>query len=110
MKRAEKRKVMMRSFFDSFCVVDISKCLPERYNIHPDMIAAASSIISSKLSIKEKFCGEKLNILCLHGKSQNKEVFRTRLGRIPHKCKDVAVFYCDVEAPHDLPLVEGGIL
>eukprot|EP01035_Chromulina_nebulosa_P024349 gene24349-31688_t len=67
------------------------------------MIAAATS----KLPIKENFRGEKLNILCLHGKSQNKEVFRTRLGRIPHKCKDLAVFYCDVEAPHDLPLVEG---
>ena len=71
-----------------------------------DMIAAASS----KLPMRENFRGEKLNILCLHGKSQNKEVFRTRLGRIPHKCKDVAIFYCDVEAPHDLPLVEGGIL
>lgn len=72
------------------------------------MIAAH---INTKHHVKnEDYSGEKLNILCLHGKSQNKEVFRTRLGRIPHKCKDVAVFYCDVEAPHDLPLVEGGIL
>ena len=49
-----------------------------------------------------------LHILCLHGKSQNKEVFRTRLGRIPHKCKDLAIFFTDIEAPHCLPLSEGG--
>ena len=69
------------------------------------MIAA-----ENKLPLSEKLADDgKINILCLHGKSQNKEVFRTRLGRIPHKCKEVGTFYCDVEAPHDLPLVEGGI-
>jgi hypothetical protein len=49
-----------------------------------------------------------LNVLCLHGKSQNKDVFRTRIGRIPHKCKHAAIFILDVEAPHFLPLIEGG--
>lgn len=32
----------------------------------------------------------KLKILCLHGKQQNKEIFRTKLGRIPHKLKHFA--------------------
>lgn len=27
-------------------------------------------------------------ILCLHGSHQNKEIFRTKLGRIPHKLKN----------------------
>lgn len=34
--------------------------------------------------------GAKLKILCLHGKQQNKELFRTKLGRIPHKLKHIA--------------------
>jgi hypothetical protein len=31
-----------------------------------------------------------LKILCLHGKQQNKSIFRTKLGRIPPKLKSVA--------------------
>lgn len=31
-----------------------------------------------------------LKILCLHGKSQNKEIFRTKLGSIPRKLKKLA--------------------
>ena len=73
------------------------------------IVSSSKTNTSSKLISSADRSAEKLNILCLHGKSQNKEVFRTRLGRIPHKCKDVANFYCDVEAPHDLPLAEGGI-
>jgi hypothetical protein len=32
----------------------------------------------------------RLRILCLHGKQQNRETFRTKLGRIPHKLKNLA--------------------
>ena len=43
----------------------------------------------------------KLRILCLHGKQQNKEVFRTKLGRIPHKLRNIAELTI-VDAPHVL--------
>jgi alpha/beta superfamily hydrolase len=43
----------------------------------------------------------KLKILCLHGKTQNKEVFRTKLGRIPHKLRHVAELTI-IDAPHIL--------
>jgi hypothetical protein len=43
-----------------------------------------------------------LNILCLHGNEQDHEIFRTRLGRIPQKCKHIADFHI-VNAPHILP-------
>ncbi len=39
-----------------------------------------------------------LKILCLHGKQQNKTVFRTKLGRIPPKLKNCAVLTI-VDAP-----------
>lgn len=47
-----------------------------------------------------------LKIMCLHGMSQNAEVFRTRLGRLPHKAKAVASFHFE-NAPHLLPLKTG---
>ena len=40
----------------------------------------------------------KLRILCLHGKQQNKDVFRAKLGKIPRKLKDVAEFTV-IDAP-----------
>src|SRR4051812_6775423 len=40
-----------------------------------------------------------LKILCLHGKQQNKEILRTRLGRIPGKLKNIAIFTI-IDAPH----------
>ncbi len=40
-----------------------------------------------------------LKVLCLHGKQQNKEILRTRLGRIPPKTKNIAQFIV-VDAPH----------
>ena len=53
---------------------------------------------------------EKMNrikkILCLHGSQQNAEIFRTRLGNIPRKAKELAKFVI-VEAPNELPLQEG---
>lgn len=46
----------------------------------------------------------KLKILCLHGKEQNAEMFRTRLGRIPVKAKhDFHI----IDAPYLLPLKPG---
>lgn len=45
----------------------------------------------------------KLKILCLHGKQQNKEVFRTKLGRIPHKLRHVAELTI-IDAPHVLEI------
>ena len=38
--------------------------------------------------------------------SQNAEVFRTRLGRLPNKAKAVATFHYE-SAPHLMPLREG---
>lgn len=35
--------------------------------------------------------------------SQNAEVFRTRLGRLPHKAKTLACFHYE-SAPHSLPV------
>ncbi|KAJ1417424.1 serine hydrolase FSH [Ochromonadaceae sp. CCMP2298] len=43
-----------------------------------------------------------LRILCLHGKQQNKETFRTKLGNIPRKLKALAALTI-VDAPHALP-------
>lgn len=48
----------------------------------------------------------KLNVLCLHGKEQNAELFRSRLGRIPVKAKAYARFHI-VDAPYELPLKDG---
>lgn len=39
-------------------------------------------------------------ILCLHGKQQNKQIFRTKLGRIPPKLKSLATLTI-VDAPFD---------
>jgi alpha/beta superfamily hydrolase len=44
---------------------------------------------------------QKLKILCLHGKQQNKEIFRTKLGRLPHKLRNLADFTI-IDAPHIL--------
>jgi len=49
---------------------------------------------------------EKLRVLCLHGNQQTSEIFRARLGRLPHRARRVASFEF-VEAPHELPLREG---
>ena len=43
----------------------------------------------------------RMKILCLHGKQQNKEIFRTKLGRIPHKLKHLAELTI-IDAPHVL--------
>ncbi len=43
-----------------------------------------------------------LKILCLHGKQQNKEIMRTRLGKIPHKLKSMAQLTII-----DAPLMDG---
>lgn len=51
-----------------------------------------------------------LRILCLHGKQQNADVFRTRLGRLPYKCRNSTLEFDIVEAPHSLPLLEGNTL
>lgn len=48
-----------------------------------------------------------VRVLALHGKSQNKEVFRTRLSALPKKLKKFGVSFHIVEAPHDMPLREG---
>ncbi len=40
-----------------------------------------------------------LKILCLHGKQQNKEVLRTRLGNIPKKLKKIAQLTI-IDSPH----------
>ena len=48
-----------------------------------------------------------MRVLSLHGKSQNKEVFRKRLGQLPKKLKKFGVRFEIIEAPHDLPLEEG---
>lgn len=39
-------------------------------------------------------------ILCLHGKQQNKSTFRTKLGRLPSKLKNLATFTI-IDAPFD---------
>lgn len=41
-------------------------------------------------------------ILCLHGKQQNKEIFRTKLGRIPPKLKSKATLTI-IDGPFDCP-------
>ena len=48
-----------------------------------------------------------LRVLCLHGKQQNAEVFRTRLGRLPHKCKSSTLEFDIAEAPFSLPMLDG---
>ena len=45
-----------------------------------------------------------LRLLCLHGKQQNSEVLRMRLGRVPYKCRNSESEFDIIEAPHDLPL------
>lgn len=45
--------------------------------------------------------GRKLRILCLHGKMQNKDVFRKKLGRIPHKLRNLAELII-INAPYVL--------
>ena len=47
-----------------------------------------------------------LHILALHGKQQNGQIFRSRLGQIPRKLKAVATFHI-IESPHEMPLEEG---
>jgi hypothetical protein len=61
----------------------------------------------NKVSIPlfKKVMTTKYNILVLHGKSQNKDVMRSRLGRIPQKCKEFINLMHFAEAPHLLPLV-----
>ena len=41
----------------------------------------------------------KKRILCLHGKQQNSNIFRTKMGRIPHKLRNITDFIL-VDAPH----------
>lgn len=41
-------------------------------------------------------------ILCLHGKQQNKEIFRPKLGRIPPKLKQMATMTI-IDGPFDCP-------
>jgi predicted esterase len=41
-----------------------------------------------------------MKILCLHGKQQNKSSFRTKLGRLPSKLKNLAVLTI-IDAPHN---------
>lgn len=48
-----------------------------------------------------------LKILCLHGSEQNSEIFRSRLGRLPHKSRHVVQSFRVVDAPHSLPIREG---
>ena len=48
----------------------------------------------------------KKQFLCLHGKEQNRDVFKGRLGRLRHKARAVASFEI-IEAPHDLPIRDG---
>lgn len=48
------------------------------------------SYISSLRQSVFKMAAPKLRILCLHGKQQNREVFRAKLGKIPRKLKDIA--------------------
>jgi ribosome-binding ATPase YchF (GTP1/OBG family) len=48
-----------------------------------------------------------MRILALHGKRQNAEVMRTRLGRLVPKLKKIGVDLFIAEAPHDLPMEEG---
>ena len=44
----------------------------------------------------------KLNILCLHGNLQSAGVFRSKIGRLPHKLKNIASLFF-AEAPLLLP-------
>jgi hypothetical protein len=48
----------------------------------------------------------KMKVLCLHGKTQNREIMRSRMGRIPHKSKQIAE-YTYIDAPHCLELKAG---
>lgn len=45
-----------------------------------------------------RMAAPKLRILCLHGKQQNRDMFRAKLGKIPRKLKDVAEFTV-IDAP-----------
>jgi len=49
-----------------------------------------------------------MKILALHGKQQNGEVFRSRLGRLPHKIQQLQKTTIDyVDAQFELPLNQG---
>jgi len=47
-----------------------------------------------------------MRVLCLHGKHQTKETFRSRIGKLPNRAKHVAEFVY-VDGPHELPKREG---
>ena len=61
-------------------------------------IAIASCLVSSLKIRSFSMAAPKLRILCIHGKQQNKDVFRAKLGKIPRKLKDVAEFTV-IDAP-----------
>lgn len=63
------------------------------------------NLLQFKMSSFSKAKG-KIKILCLHGKTQNREVMRSRMGRIPSKSKHIAE-YTYIDAPHFLELKEG---
>lgn len=72
--RAFLKKCMIRALVPvvlSFCLLNVRYILSLRQSVF-------------------KMAAPKLRILCLHGKQQNREVFRAKLGKIPRKLKDVA--------------------
>ena len=46
-------------------------------------------------------------LLCLHGSEQNAEVFRTKIGRFPHKAQRANIQITYLNAPHIVPLRPG---
>jgi len=62
-------------------------------------VSILASYLALSLNIRPfGMAAPKLRILCLHGKQQNKDVFRAKLGKIPRKLKDVAEFTV-IDAP-----------
>lgn len=47
------------------------------------------------------------HLLCLHGSEQNAEIFRTKIGRLPHKAQKERIQITYLNAPHALALRPG---
>jgi hypothetical protein len=70
--------------------------------IVPVLLLLLFSVLTFSLRCSLKsMAAPKLRILCLHGKQQNREIFRAKLGKIPRKLKDIAEMIV-VDAPYIL--------